>query len=45
MRFFRLSIVALAALILAVIPAAAADFAELMAKLGADDFATKIEAV
>jgi urea transport system permease protein len=45
MRFFRLTIVALAALVAAAIPAAAADFAELVAKLGADDFASKIEAV
>jgi urea transport system permease protein len=45
MRFIHLSIVALAALIAAAMPAAAAGFAELVAKLGADDFASKIEAV
>jgi urea transport system permease protein len=45
MRSFRFIIVAFATLIATIAPAAAADFAELVAKLGADDFASKIEAV
>jgi urea transport system permease protein len=45
MRSFRFIIVVLATLIAAIAPAAAADVAELVAKLGADDFASKIEAV
>jgi urea transport system permease protein len=45
MRSFRFIIVALATLVATIAPATAADFAELVAKLGADDFASKIEAV